>query len=105
LTNVDAAAAEAVPIPEEMPPELLQKHTSIVEGIGEPTTARFLTQTTTDPSNWYHSSFLSICLLIAYSICIGGCLKNMMECGAFGILLKSYSIRGKGGPLTCPKRL
>jgi len=62
LTNVDAA--EGVPIPEEMPPDLLQKHSSNVEGIGEPITARFLTQTTTDPSNWYPSLLLSFAFFI-----------------------------------------
>ena len=43
---------EALPIPAEMPPEFTKKHKFDVEGVGQPITACFLTQTSTDPTNW-----------------------------------------------------
>lgn len=40
-------------IPEEMPPQSVDKHVQHIEDIGEPITACFLTQMNTDPTNWY----------------------------------------------------
>src|SRR5690242_11548710 len=42
------------PIPQEMPPSLTTRDKKAsIEGIGEPTTACFMTRTSVDPTGWY----------------------------------------------------
>jgi len=53
-------APTAPPIPEDMPSDFLDRYRkNNIEGIGEPTTACFLTESSMDPTNWYSSLFLS----------------------------------------------
>jgi len=46
---------EVQPIPKEMPPHFLDKHIPHVEGVGEPTTATFFTNSKINPTNWFVS--------------------------------------------------
>lgn len=100
--------SQAVVIPEVMPIGYTHqtiKRTSYVEGVGEPTTACFLTEMNTDPTNWSDTllslflqkeiNFLATCLP-------GGCSRNMMGCERFGILTRRPFIRGKERNLRCP---
>jgi len=41
-----------LPIPNEMPPNFLDKEIVHIEDIGEPTTACFFTLSNIDPTNW-----------------------------------------------------
>jgi len=47
----------ASPIPVEMPPRSLDRHTFHVEGVGEPLGASFLTHSQFNPEGWYESKF------------------------------------------------
>jgi len=40
------------PIPEEIPPNFLEKQTNYIEDIGEPTNACFFTLSNIDPTGW-----------------------------------------------------
>jgi len=55
---------EGQTIPNEMPPHFLDKHIPHIEGIGEPTTATFFTQSKIDPTNWFSPPLLFPFLII-----------------------------------------
>jgi len=50
LVGVDTGLED--PIPEHMPPNFLAQQSPHIEGIGQPTTACFLTRMNTDPKDW-----------------------------------------------------
>ena len=53
LLNNEPNQKAGQPIPEEMPPQFMDKLIPRIEGIGEPTTATFFTRSKIDPTNWY----------------------------------------------------
>ena len=50
---LSAVDTNASPISSTMPEDFVKRNTDVIEGVGVPVTAFFMTATNVDPTNWY----------------------------------------------------